>query len=677
MKALTIIWICIALLGNFTHSYSQELPSSAKQQLENLADVTEEATEDDALIQQLAYLKDHPLDINIATMEDLQAFYFLNDFQIQNFISYRAALGNLISIYEMQSVPSWDLLTINKIVPYIIVQQPGLLQQQQFKSRFIDGEHSLLFRASRILEQSKGFLNAAYPGDRNHLLTRYRYQYKNLLQYGITADKDSGEPFSKGRNSRGFDFYSFHLFAKNIGAVKSIALGDFTINLGQGLIQWQSLAFKKGAEVLSIKRQGAVLKPYTSAGEFYFNRGAGITVQKNNLEATLFASIKNISANTAFDSTGKQVFTSFLTSGLHRTVSEIEDKNSIHQTSYGSNIRYHKNAFSVGLNFVQYNFSREYEKREEPYNLFALKGNEWHNASIDYSFTHKNIHFFGEAALDKNGDKAFVNGVVASLHSKIDLSLFHRIINKGYQAVYGNAFTENIQPNNESGLYMGICVRPQSYLKIDAYADFYQFPWLRYRVDAPGGGKDYLLQVTYQPNRIFEIYSRYRYEAKEINEMASLGAMNYLRSRDRQNWRTHFSYTVSSKLALRGRADIIWYDKKGKFSEEGFLIFTEMHYKANATFSGNMRLQYFATDSYNSRLYAFENDVLFSYSIPAFFNRGLRYYGNVHYQCSQKVSLWLRWAQTLYNDGAKIGSGLDEIEDRRRTEVKIQLFYRL
>ena len=41
----------------FLFSYGQDLPNSTKQQLESLADATEEETEDDAYLQQLAYLQ--------------------------------------------------------------------------------------------------------------------------------------------------------------------------------------------------------------------------------------------------------------------------------------------------------------------------------------------------------------------------------------------------------------------------------------------------------------------------------------------------------------------------------------------------------------------------------------------------------------------------------------------
>jgi len=97
-----------------------------------------------------------------------------------------------------------------------------------------------------------------YPGSPQKVFIRYKYQYKNLLQYGVVGEKDAGEQFFKGSQKQGFDFYSVHFFVKNIGVIKSLALGDYTVSLGQGLTQWQSLAFKKSADVLSVKRQSPV-----------------------------------------------------------------------------------------------------------------------------------------------------------------------------------------------------------------------------------------------------------------------------------------------------------------------------------------------------------------------------------------------------------------------------------
>ena len=152
--------------------------------------------------------------------------------------------------------------------------------------------------------------------------------------------------------------------------------------------------------------------------------------------------------------------------------------------------------------------------------------------------------------------------------------------------------------------------------------------------------------------------------------------MNYIIAKPRQNWRMHFSYSINPNFTLRSRVDMLWYDREGKSSEEGFLIFTEGSYKPGFSFSVNARLQYFETSGYNSRIYAYENDVLFSYSVPAFFDKGLRYYCNLTYDLNKKFSIWLRWAQTVYRNKELIGSGLDEITGNKRSEVKLQTLFR-
>ena len=116
---------------------------------------------------------------------------------------------------------------------------------------------------------------------------------------------------------------------------------------------------------------------------------------------------------------------------------------------------------------------------------------------------------------DKNLNKAILNGLLISVDPHVDLSFVQRAIDKRYQAVYGNAFTENTYPTNENGIYAGISLKPMSGWRLDMYADFYRFPWLKYLVDAPGYGKDFLVQATFAPNKQLMIYSRFRSESKQ------------------------------------------------------------------------------------------------------------------------------------------------------------------
>jgi DNA uptake protein and related DNA-binding proteins len=666
---------------------AQEAPATPpviiEQQLENLTENNEDVeTEDDSYLQEMQHFLDDPLNLNIATESELKELKVLTALQIQNLISYRNLFGKFINIYELQAVPGWNVSMIRKIRPYITVDdQPNLFES--LGTRLKNGQRSILARITQVLEKSKGYLldsNTAksfYPGGPQKLFLRYKYSYKNLLQYGITAEKDAGEQFFKGGQKSGFDFYSAHFFVKNIGIIKSLALGDFQVNLGQGLTQWMGLAFKKSSDVLNIKRQSDVLRPYNSSGEIFFHRGAGITLIKKYLEATAFISYRKLDANFIVDTLNNEDFVSSLqTSGYHRTSNEVADKNVQRQVTYGGNISFTKNNFHIGINGVHYHFKYPIIKGADLYNKYALNGNSLGNYSVDYSYTYNNMHFFGEAATTEKFDKAFINGLLISVDQRVDLSFLYRKISKGYQSLYTSAFTERTFPTNENGFYAGISINPTDVWRIDAYADLYKFPWLKFRVDAPTTGSDYLVQITYKPNKQTEVYSRYHSERKAINYNPFDLSLNPVVAIPKQNWRTQFSYKLNTAFTFRSRVELLWYDKKGNAPEEGFLSYADILYKPmRKPYSGNVRLQYFETDSYNSRMYAYENDVLYSFSIPVFYDKGYRYYINLNYDVSRRCSFWLRFAQTIYPGKSTIGSGLDEINGNKKTELKIQSIF--
>ncbi len=673
-----------------THAQVEETNTNTfEQQLENSTENNEDMeTEDDSYLQQMQHLLKNPVNLNLANPDELKELRILTPIQIQNLILYRALFGKFIDVFELQAVPAWDLRIIQKIRPYVTV----MLQTDVRKtliSRLKNGEHSILIRISQVPERSKGYLldsssattrsgAEGYPGSPQKIWFRYKYVYRNLLQYGIAAEKDAGEQFFKGNQKQGFDFYSVHLFAGKTGIIQSLAIGDFTVNLGQGLTQWQSLAFKKSPDVINIKRESAVLRPYNSAGEINFHRGAGITLAKKYWQLTVFGSYKKTDANFVPGTSLNQndYVSSLQTSGYHRTKSENMDKGIQRQLAFGGNISYQFKRVHLGVNAIQYKFKWPVIKSSDPYNLYALSGKAFGNYSLDYSYTFKNIHFFGEAAFTSVSGKAFVNGIILSASSLIDLSMLYRNISGSYQSLYTSAFTESTYPVNEKGFYAGISIRPGSAWRIDAYADFYKSPWLRYRVDAPSAGSDYLIQATYKPNRQVEIYTRYHSESKPLNVNPDLLTLPPVLQQPRKNWRTQFSFRIDPAITLRNRTEMCWFDKKGISPEQGFLIYFDLLYKPLLNpFSGSLRLQYFETEGYNSRLYAYENDLLFSFSIPVFYEKGYRYYINLNYDINRKLSIWAKFAQTIYKGKNLIGSGLDEIKGNHKSEIKLQVMY--
>jgi hypothetical protein len=677
---------CIGQPPIKTEKKEETTTTNTEQQLENITENNEDTeTEDDAFLQQLKDYQQNPININYADEGELKNLRILTPIQIQSLMQYRNALGLLINFYELQSIPGWDIATIQKVRPFVTVSKDANVFGS-IKDRLKGGEHTLLIRVTQTLEKSKGYkIDPAagknyYPGSPQRLLLRYRYQYKNLLQYGFVGEKDQGEQFFKGNQKSGFDFYAAHLFIKNIGIIKSLAIGDYTVNMGQGLTQWMSLAFKKGPDVLSTKREAETLRPYNSAGEIFFHRGVGITLAKNKWQATLFASYKKTDANFFIGDTtivDDDIVTSLQTSGFHRTASEVSDKGIQRQLAFGGNVNYKTGNLQVGINAIQYSLKYPLEKSIEPYNLYALNGKNFGNYSTDYSYTYRNLHFYGEAAISNKKYPAFINGLLISVANNVDMSFVYRNISKGYQSLYTNAFTESSTPNNEKGFFSGITIKPNNNWKIDAYADFYKFPWLKYRVNAPINGSDYLVQFTYKPNKIFEVYTRFKSESKSINYNPKDVTLSPVLPQPKQDWRTQFSYKINPDFTFRSRVEAIWYDKKGQANETGFLLYADVLYKPiMKPLSASVRLQYFETDGYNSRLYAFENDVLYSFSIPVFYDKGYRYYLNVNYDINKKLTVWARVAQYLYPNKSIIGSGLDEIQGSHRTEVKLQAMYK-
>jgi hypothetical protein len=666
---------------------NNETSDSRTVQLEAMAEKNDSQPEDDSYELDLDYFSRHPLNLNIADEEDLNQLHILEVLQIKNFISYRKLLGLLLSIYELQAIPGWDITTIHKLLPYIKIDRDESVYSA-LKERWKGGDASVLMRAAQVIEKAKGFIkpdepgNSYYEGSAHKIFIRYTYNYKQLLSFGFTGDKDAGEPFFRGAQRYGFDFYSFHFFLRHAGVIRSLAIGDFTVNMGQGLIQWQTTSFTKSSLVLSIKREADCLRPYHSAGEFNFHRGLGITLQKRNWQSTLFISLQKISTNLEPDTSGSEdLFSSFQNSGYHRTPAEIADRNNCNQFSAGANIRYSTSRILIGFNWVQFQFSRPFQKRDEPYNLYSLKGKNLTDCSLDYNYTIHNLHLFGELATDHGFRLAIVQGALISLGENIDMSFLYRNISPSFRSLYSDAFTENNIPNNEKGFYTGLSFKPVAGLQATMYYDLFVFPWLKYRVDGPSGGRDFLFQLTYQPDKFWKLTALYKNEKKTGNSELLNESTHGLVEPLKKRWRIDTDYIISKSFSFNSRMEFIWINISGTKSTQGFLGTVGFAFRKSGL-SGNMSVTIFDTHDYDTRIYIYEPDLMYNFSLPAYFGRGLHYYLNLHKDFSRlipygskhfKLSGWLKWSQTFYPGSVTIGSGLDEIAGNRKSEIKAQI----
>ena len=212
--------LIILLLQIIFHALkAQENPPVNEQQLENLTEnIKEDQIEDDSYLQELEQFINDPINLNSADEAELNQLKILTPIQIKNLIVYRNLFGSLKSIYEIQAIPGWNIGVIRRILPYVFIKADESLLST-LGTRLKNGQYSILGRASQTLEKSQGYIYDStknyYIGSPIKLLVRYKYSYKNLLQYGIIGAKDAGEEFFKGSQKGGFDFYSFHFFVRD------------------------------------------------------------------------------------------------------------------------------------------------------------------------------------------------------------------------------------------------------------------------------------------------------------------------------------------------------------------------------------------------------------------------------------------------------------------------------
>lgn len=639
------------------------------------------------LFDQLEYFYEHPIFLNETDFEELQQLQLLSDFQINNLLEHLSKNGKLIALEELQSIEGFNLNSIRQIAPFVSISTEGAKHTLDPKKIFKNGTSQLFIRYSRILEEKKGFAeeyrsgnpDGAYLGSANKFYTRYKFHYANRLSFGITAEKDAGEEFFKGSNPNGFDFYSAHLFLEDIGFVDQLAIGDFQAQFGQGLTFSSGLAFGISPYVQSIKMNPKGLAPYTSAQEDLFMRGLGATLDLRHFKLTCFYSSHKVDANiTSTDTINDLIEISSLPlHGFHRSITELEDKNAIRNSYVGAHLSFRKKSLKLGFTAVQNNISAEYRPKTETYNKFSLLSNANRNIGMDYSYSYKNLSVFGEISHSNNGGIAYTNGALLVVDPRLSLAIQSRNYQRDYQPLQSNAIGEATKNTNEKGTYIGMNARPHPHFLFSAYVDRFSFPWLKYRVDAPSYGFRHLLQLEYEPSKKLKIYVRYRNRNKGKNVSRTMEGLDEVVQESMQNYRFHLSYQVTEDIRLKSRLEYLTYQLGENKKEDGILLYQDLQYKnRNFPFSFSFRFAVFETNSYDSRIYAYENDVLYAFSIPAYYSKGSRFYVLTKYHIYRGVDLWLRYAQTYYSDLDTIGSGKEEIDGNTKSEIKVQLRYK-
>jgi len=636
-----------------------------QQTVEDLFEAMGEELSDDADIQDILddfeYLIENPLKINWATSEELTRLHFLSEIQINNLISFREKSGQIYSLYEMASIDGFSPDILQKIEPFISFDTEKMSQKRRKSSG------DLFLRVTRSFSNPHDENESKNESSPERYYLRLKQSTSNV-EYGLVAEKDPGEAFLRQSNKHGFDYTSAFVNLKIGQNDNRIFVGDYHVRFGQGLVAWQGFSMGKSSETTQIFRSAQGIRSYSSTDENQFFRGLGGQFKYKRFTFHPFVSLNRLDANVdTIDD--KAYFGAFQTTGYHRTGSEISGENAVNQFTGGGHVSYSYNRWSFGVTTVYNRFNVEMNRSDELYNQFLPEGRESMVAGFDWKGSVKKVFLFGEAAISSGNGKAFLTGAMLKPASNMELSMVYRNINKTYFSYFSNAFTESSKVNDEHALYLGTKIFPAPRWIIWAYADFFSHKWLKYLTSSPSNGTELFAQLAFNPSRVTKFYLRF-FQEEKAQKLISAG-FKYNEQQLINRLRINFTHDLNERFSLKSRVEWSWYSKQS--SENGILICQDMVFMPpEKKFSMNGRLAYFHTDGYNSRLYAYENDVLYSFSIPALYGKGIRAYLNFQKSFNNRFTFWLKYASThkfAQSDGE------EGVDSSSKSEIKVQLRY--
>ena len=626
---------------------AQDIEESLEQAIEAVIDDSgEEATR---TVEELSFRVLRPLNVNTATADELAAIPALTPLTALKIILHRNTHGPFASYDSLRNVEGVTEDAWREARPFLMVGD----NTPPSPSRA--GKVELVQRIGRRTTSSSDATHA-YLGGPERMYTRLSLYGARHVSANLTLDKDPGEAFRwhPATQTYGYDFLSAHVALRDVGRIRMLVAGDFTANFGQGLVLSSGSVFGKGGNPLrpAAHRDGG-LRPYRSSDEFHFFRGVGTTVALTpSLTATLFGSHRRLDGSVE-DGCGVEsdarCVTRLVTDGLHRSEGELTRKGVQGTTVMGGALEYRNASVRLGATGYRNRFSMPVTAGDAPYERYDLVGRRVSALGIYGQVYVHDLLVFGEAAYSPKGSLGAIGGLLVQVSERAQATILVRHYPASFVDLYGNGFGERSgTTRNESGFYMGVRLTPHRRWTVEGYFDQYRFPWLRFGVHRPASGYEALARIEYRPRARLNLNLQGHTETTEQSLIVPDLYGRLLRSvgpETRQYLRAQATYSIGELVRLRTRLEGAQV-RTPENDERGRLAYQDVRWQPVRWLRLDGRFTYYDTDGYASRLYAYENDVLYAFAGPALSGRGLRYYALASAELLSGLTVQFKYGHT-------------------------------
>lgn len=676
---LRVLMVILLMVVSFPLIAQEQARAFIVGLLEQMAQDQESSlVEDDDLINRLLEIYEQPIDINSATREQLEELAFLSDFQIENLLAHIYINGPVEQIYELLAVKGFSPEDVQLLLPFIRIGVPHAVTLPKYRM----GGATLL-RVQSSFPRSVGYQPKNDSVGAPYLGLPYKIFHKSEVKVGswhggYLLESDAGEPMF-GHGIPTLDFISgFLIYQPARGLVSKVVMGDYSARFGQGLGLWTGFSMGLSSEATSLRKRPTGLTRYHSSGESSFLRGVAVDLKRGSHTLSLFGSYRSIDASLlSVDTLGIAAVSSLRNTGLHRTKGEIAGRGAVDEALWGTYYQYGGQLFRAGAGAAAWTISRPLTTSSDLYRLFYLQGRELNTIFADYRLFLSKVHLYGEVTLQNFGSPALMQGCDFRPGGGVDLTLAYRYFDRGYMALFQNPYARSASPGGEQGLYVAIRLQPMGQVTITTSLNYYRYSWLRYRVSSPSTGFDYRLLSRYSVDRSNSLVFRYRYSRQEQDRLSSNTTARELTDHRKHSGRLQWQNQGSDLLAFQTVIELTHFSENQGLSSSGYwfsqdvkVVFPAM----NLSLLG--RLAHFDTDDYYSRIYVYEPDVLYAFSVPARSGNGVLGLLNVGWKITRDLQCWGRILFVHRRDSQTIGSGYEMVKSASETELKLQLRYR-
>ena len=612
----------------------------------------------------LRNIYDNPININKASREDLQELPFLSDAQTDSLLSYVKRHYPVISLGELALVPRFDYRTRFFLTAFLTCDTT-IVQKQTVKDLLVNGRHDIAANFLVPLNTPEGCKSNTtlsvpnrYLGDKNRIGFKYFYNCNNELKFGFTSEKDPGEPFACRGNFL-MDSYSFSIFRKQRNGKYAFAIGDYRINLGEGLTIGNVFFSGKKGVLYDTYNNPNTITPHLSYSERDFFRGAAGSIRFGKSLLTAMLSYKPDDAVT----NSVNEITSLINTGYHRTSVEQNRRGNVNDFTAGGDFTYGTRLLSAGISAAFVHYDKYMNPRQADYNRYAMRGKNFRTLGLHYSFCYKDIKSRGEIATTEKNALAFVNTIKYTIGNQTTLTSIQRSYSKKYNTPYADCFKSSGTVSNEQGVYFGFSTEPFRFLSFRGYGDFYRRPWSTFRYRAPLNGSELCFEAEIHNSKKAFISAEWKYTKKKCDAGYSTDST----SQNRNQIKLMCGGTFG-KFSTKTQITVITTSDKG-VNNHGWAVAERACYR-NDKLSVAAFAAYFKTDNYSTRVYAYENTVRYIYNnFTSLYGNGIRASLLCSTKFAKRFTAYAKYGLTKYFDRNKIGSGAQQISSSAKSDL--------